>query len=203
MKQQANGFTLLELILATFIFALIASGVAGFAVYYFQNYSFSFEEQQAIGQAQTGMTTMIREIREARNADNGAWALEQTDDNAFVFYSDVTNDGRTDRIRYFIDGNQLKKGITEPTAVPVSYPPVNEQIRFIASFVNNAGRPLFTYYNGNWPGDLINNPLVGTNRLLNTRYVSVYVRINVASGTGSGPYELTSGVQIRSLKDNL
>jgi len=203
MKPFTSGFTLLELILSTFIFALIAALAAGFSVYYFQNYSFSFEEQQAIGHAQSSTTTMIREIREARMADNGAWPLEQTGDMTLVFYSDVTNDGRSDRVRYFLDGTQLKKGVIEPTQVPVTYPSANEQIRIIADYVDNAASPIFTYYDGNWPSDQINNPLPAANRILNTRYVSVYVRINVASGTGSGPFELTSGVQIRSLKDNL
>lgn len=198
-----RGFTLLELILATFIFGLIAAGVAGFAVYYFQNYAFSFEQQQAIGGAQTSLTAMIREIREARMGDNGAWPLVQTDDNAFIFYSDVTNDGRSDRVRYFLDGNELKKGVIEPTQVPVSYPPANEQVRAVAANLDNGGLPIFTYYNGSWPGDTLNNPLVPNSRLLNTRYVSVYLRLNVSPNVGSGPFELTSGVQIRSLKDNL
>ena len=141
--------------------------------------------------------------REARSGDNGAWTLEQTDDNTIVFFSDVTGDSRTDRVRYFLDGTDLKKGVIEPTQVPVSYPTINEQITTIASFVNLAGNPLITYYNGSWPSDTVNNPLSNANRILNTRYVSVYLRIDVNPDYAAQPYELTSGVTIRSLKDNL
>ena len=37
-----TGFTLVELVLAVFIFSAITAGVAAFGVYYFQSYSFSF-----------------------------------------------------------------------------------------------------------------------------------------------------------------
>jgi hypothetical protein len=188
---------------ASFMFAIIAALVAAFAIYYFQSYSFSFEENQSINMAQTGLTTMIREIREARIGDNGAYAIEQTNDNSFVFFSDVTNDGRSDRVRYFVSGTNLQKGVTEPTVVPVQYPAANEKISTIISNFDNGGKPLFTYYNGDWPADTSNNPLPQSQRLLQTRYISVYVRVNISTNFAAQPFELTSGVQIRSLKSNL
>jgi len=198
-----TGFTLVELVLAVFIFSAITAGVAAFGVYYFQSYSFSFEENQSIGLAQTAITTMIREIREARSGDDGAYALTQVDDNTLIFYSDVTNDGRSDRVRYFLNGTDLKKGVIEPTQVPVTYPTDQEKVSTIASYVDNAGQPLFIYYNGDYPTDTVNNPLPQVSRLLNTRFISVYLRINIAVDYSAQPFEIASGVQIRSLKDNL
>lgn len=198
-----KGFTLLELILSTFIFGAITALVAGFAVYYFQTYSFSFEENQAINSTQSALTTMIRDIREARSGDNGAYTIVQADDFSFTFYSDVTNDGRTDRVRYFLNGTQLQKGVIEPTQVPVTYPIATEKIKTIADFVDTAGLPIFKYANGNWPADTTNNPLPQNQRILNTRFITVYIRINVSNNYSAQPFELTSGVQIRSLKNNL
>lgn len=193
--------------IAVFIFALIAAGVSLFMVYYLRSYSFSFDEHQAITQAQTGITTMIREIREARNGDNGAWPIINADDNQFTFYSDVTNDGRTDQVRYFLNGTTLQKGVIEPTQVPVTYPAGNETIRDVASYVDISTGPLFTYYNGSWPGDSVNNPLPLAQRQLNTRYVNLHLNIDLSlipnTTTKIQPFELTSGVQIRSMKDNL
>ena len=146
---------------------------------------------------------MLRELREARSAENGAWPLVQTDDATIVFYSDVTNDGRTDRVRYFLSGTDLKKGVIEPTAAPVSYPVANEVIQTIATSIDLGGKAMFTYYNGNWPTDQINNPLALVNRILNTRYIGIYVRVDIQANYAAAPYELNSGVQIRSLKDNL
>lgn len=197
------GFTLVEMLLSVFLMGLVIVGILGFAIYYFQSSSFSFEELQEVNQAQSGLTIMIREIREARISEAGGWPIVQADNNTFIFYSDVTNDGRSDRVRYFIENGELKKGVIEPTLPPVSYPSANEQIKTIVYSLDNGASSLFTYYNGSWPADTVNNPLPQTSRLLNTRYVSVYLRINVNPTSGAQPVELRSGVAIRSLKDNL
>lgn len=206
MKFKINknlGFTFVEVIVAVFTFAVIAGGVSVFTAYYFKNYSVSFEQNQSVGQVQTALITLTREIREARSAYDGAWPLTQTDDNIFVFYSDITNDGKTDKIRYFLDGNTLKKGVIQPTEVPVSYPPANEKIYIIAGNVDNGSTPIFRYYNGSWPSDTTNNPLTPQNRILNTRLVKIYLRLNIQTNSGSQPFELSEDVQIRSMKDNL
>jgi prepilin-type N-terminal cleavage/methylation domain-containing protein len=198
-----RGFTLLEVIIAGFMFAVIVAAVAGFSAFYFQNYSFSYEEQQSVGQLQYAITQMVRDIREARSGDDGAWPITTTTDTQFVFFSDVTGDGRTDKVRYFLDGTDLKRGIIEPTAVPVTYPPANEKIKVMVGNINLNGKPMFTYYNGNWPADTVNNPLPAASRLLSTRLVGVYLRIDISSNSGSQPYEASSSVQMRSMKDNL
>jgi len=203
MKRTQSGFTLLELIMAVFMFAIIAALIAAFSIYYFGNYSFSFEENQSISQAQTAMTQMVREIREARIGDDGAWPIVTPQDTVFEFYCDVTNDGRSDKVRYFLDGTTLKRGVIQPTTVPVSYPPQNEVISVVTSYVDITSGAIFSYYNGDYPVDKINNPLGVSDRLLNTRYVGIHLVINIQTGNGAEPFELKNGVQIRSLKDNL
>jgi type II secretory pathway pseudopilin PulG len=203
MRNTQAGFTLLELIIAMFMFTAVVVVAAVISLYYFRDYSFSFEEYRALSQTQTVLTSMVREIREARLGDNGAWPIVEASDSSFTFYSDVTGDGRTDRVRYYLSGINLMKGVIEPTAVPVSYPPGNEVVRIVASDVDVGSSPVFTYYNGDWPGDLVNNPIAPALRLLNTRLVKLYVRVNVNPNAGSEPYEMTTSVQIRTLKDNL
>ncbi len=198
-----RGFTLLEFILAIFLFSSIVGFVSFFFISYLQTYSFSFEHQRIINEAQGGMTQMIREIRKIRNGDNGSWPIIQADDFSFAFYADVTNDGRTDRVRYFLDGTELKRGVIEPTAVPVSYPLQNETITTIARFVHATSSAIFRYYNGDWPGDTINNPLSPSQRVLNTRFVEVTLTIYPPSQSVTKPFTLSSGVTIRSMKTNL
>lgn len=199
----ARGFTLLEIVIAVALSTSIVIGVAAFTLYYLRSYSFSYEEEQSISTASYTMSTMIREIREARSGEDGAWPLVETNDTSLIFYSDVTNDGRSDRVRYFMNGTDLQKGVIEPTAVPISYPSQNEIIKTIATFIDLDGNALFRYYNGSWPADQVNNPLSLENRILNTRYVTLFIRVNIQPNYAAAPYELRSGVQIRSLKDNL
>lgn len=198
-----KGFTFVEVIIAVFLFSVIVALTAGFVVYYFRNYSFTFEEQQQVSQAQSALTQMIREIRKARLGDDGSWPLVQTDDDVFIFYADVNGDNRSDRVRYFLNGTELQRGIIQPTAVPVTYPVANEVITTLISSVEATSSPVFRYYNGDWPADTINNPLSAADRTLNTRFVKIHIRLNQTDNFGAEPFELSSGVSIRSMKNNL
>lgn len=198
-----HGFTLVETIVATFLFVGLVGAVSGFAIFFFKNFSFSFEEQQSVNLIQGAVTRISRDIREARTGNQGAWPIIFAGDNEFIFYSDVTNDGRTDRVRYFLDGNILKRGIVEPTQVPVDYPLSQEKITIIASNIDLGGNTLFTYYNGLYPSNMTNNPLPSPSRLLSTRLVTVYLRSNISGNTISDAYEASASIQIRSMKDNL
>lgn len=198
-----QGFTLVETIVATFLFIGLVGAVSSFAIFFFKNFSFSYEEQQSINLIQGAVTRISRDIREARTGNQGAWPIISPGDNEFIFYSDVTNDGRTDRVRYFLDGNLLKRGVVEPTQVPVDYPLSQEKITVIASHIDLGGKPLFTYYNGQYPSNMTNNPLPAQLRLLSTRLVTVYLRSNISGNTTTQAYEASASVQIRSMKDNL
>jgi prepilin-type N-terminal cleavage/methylation domain-containing protein len=202
-NHHTDGFTFLEVIIAVFVFSVIVAGVAAFSAYYLNNSAFSFEETQSIGLAQTGITQMIRDIREARTGEDGSWPIMEANDNEFIFFSDVTGDGLADRVRYFLNGTTLQKGVIQPTAVPVTYPTNTEKIYTIASYVNASSSAIFKYYNGNWPSDTINNPLAPASRISDTRYVTVDIKIDIQPNFSAQPFELTGGVGIRSMKDNL
>lgn len=198
-----SGFTLIEVMTAAVLIVVIVGGLLGFTIYYLKNYTYTFTASQQIGNAQTSLTALIREIREIRRGEDGNWSLIETQDTSFTFYSDVTNDGRSDKVRYFLDGTQLKKGVIEPTQLSVTYPSAEEKISIITDYVTTSGKPIFTYYDGNWPGDTTNNPLTVSKRIADTRFVNVYLRIGINATSSAQPFELTSGVEIRSMKDNL
>ncbi len=199
----SRGFTLVETIVAVFLFVGLVGAVSGFAIFFFKNFSFSYEEQQSVNLIHGAVTRISRDIREARTGNQGAWPIISAGDNEFIFYSDVTNDGRTDRVRYFLDGNLLKRGVIEPTQVPVEYHLSQEKITVIASGIDLGGKPLFTYYNGLYPSNMTNNPLPTQLRLLSTRLVSIYLRSNISGNTINDAYEASASIQIRSMKDNL
>lgn len=200
--QKHLGFTLLEVIIAVFLFSGIVALVAGFAVFYFRNYSFTYEEQQVVGESQAALTQIIRDIRRIRVGEDGAWPIVAADDNSFIFYSDINGDSKTDRIRYFRDGTNLQRGIIIPTSFPPSYPIAQETITTLISSLEATSTPLFRYYDGNWPASTTNNPLPANLRILNTRLVTVYMRINPTPNFAASAFDLSSSVTIRSMKTN-
>ncbi|MBU4332122.1 hypothetical protein KKD19_04535 [Patescibacteria group bacterium] len=200
---QKPGFSLIEIIIYLGIFVIATFIIMAFVNQSYQTLRFGDEQNTAIKNAQKGIETMVREIREARTGDNGAYALVQADDQQFIFYSDVDEDDATERVRYFLDGNDFNKGLIEPIGGPVTYPESDEVVTTISEYVQNDTSPIFYYYNADWPSDLDNNPLPTPSRLVETKLMRVYLKINVNPLRMPTHFELESYSQIRNLKTNL
>ena len=202
-KQPNNGITLVETVVALGIFVIIVVAWNSIIVQSFRSAEFGRQQQDAIREAQKGIEIMTQELREASTAENGAYALDTADDNQIIFYSDIDKDVYTERVRYWIDGTSLKKGVIEPTGNPLDYNLNNEQIKVISNFVNNGSQPLFTYYNEDYPYDTDNNPLPAPARLIDTKLIHIFLRINIDPSKAPKDFDVESDVQLRNLKTNL
>jgi hypothetical protein len=76
--------------------------VSGLVSMLYKTKSYQWEQSLAISEARRGIETMVKEIREAREGENGAYPLEFAGDKELIFYSDIDNDGETERVRYFL-----------------------------------------------------------------------------------------------------
>jgi prepilin-type N-terminal cleavage/methylation domain-containing protein len=198
-----KAFTLIETIVTIAIFALAIGVVASFIYYAYRSQNYTLQQAWAIESARRGVQTMVKEIREAKYGDDGSYILELADDQELIFYSDIDKDEVTERVHYFLEGSNFKKGVAKPTGSPLSYEPANEEISILSQYVRNGTLPIFTYYNGDYPTDTENNPLPTPTRLKETKLIHVYLRINVNPNRPPLDFELESDVQIRNLKTNL
>ena len=193
----ARGITLIETIVTIAIFSLIIGVITGFISAAYRTQDFTFQQSLAVNEARRGVETMVKEIREARPGDDGAYVIEKADDYEFIFYSDVDKDEAVERIRYFIDGNNFKKGIVEPSSWPIQYLQENEQVLILSQYVRNLP-PIFHYYDGQGQ-EIVELPA----RAKDTKMMRVYLVINVNLYRSPQDFELESHVQIRNLKTNL
>jgi len=205
IKREYNlGLTLIETIVTVAIIVVVLGAISGLVVALYQTHGYTLQQSQAIGEARKGIETMVKEIREARPGDNGAYVIELAQDYEFIFYSDIDKDEATERVRYFIDGTDFKRGVVNPSAGwPVSYPLEDEEIFILSRYVRNGVMPVFTYYNGDWPGDTINNPLPTPARLKETKLMHVRLIVNVDPDRPPQNFDLEGDAQIRNLKTNL
>jgi len=197
------GLTLLEIVISIGLFVILIFAWDNFAIQSYRSASFGQEQLEAIRQAQNGIDTMAKEIRELSSAENGSYALELAGDQEIIFFSDIDQDVYTERIRYYLDGTDLKKGITEPSGNPLDYNPDNEVVSIISTHVRNDTQPIFVYYNGEYPYDTINNPLPAPARLVETKLMHVFLRINIDPHRAPTDFDLETDVQLRNLKSNL
>jgi prepilin-type N-terminal cleavage/methylation domain-containing protein len=225
INHKKNGFTLIETLVAIIIFTLALGTIFAFIIMVYRTQDYAWNQSRAIEEANRGIETMAKEIREAVIGDDGFYIIEKADNDEFIFYSDIDKDQETERVRYYIDGNDFKKEIINPSACcPIEYvkdkddPAYNGEIIILSQNVrNNVIDPeeyVFKYYDEDWVGttycelnpsaeSCINNPLPTPVRLKKTRLMHLCLIINFDPDKIPEGYKLISGVQIRNLKTNL
>ena len=203
-NQNEKGFTLIEILIAVVLMAVLAVGLLSLQFIISQNQISVWRNYVSIDEANTSAAMLVRELRTARNGDNGAYTLESAIDNQVVFYSDADFDGDTEKVRYFLSGTDFTKGIIEPTGYPVTYPDDQEKIRVLSENVrNDVSTPVFYYYNEDWPEDVATNPLTTPASVSEINMIKIYLVVNTSINQPSKDYLLESFVQVRMTKENL
>lgn len=203
MTPRHNGFTLIEMVITVSIVAIVFVIASDFVLQSLGTQRYISEQNEAINQSRLALKTMSAELREAVSADTGAYPLELIADQEIIFYGDIDNDTDTERIRYFLSGETIQRGLIEPTGFPVTYPMENETITTLVSYVRNTPQePLFYYFDENYPTDIVNNPLTSPVNPVVVRMVEIHVLTNVDTAHIPDTHVLTGRVQLRNLKEN-
>lgn len=197
-----KGFTLIEVLTTIAIFILVLGGLTGAVLGLYRAHHYTFQQAQAITEARESIKVMIREIREARPGDDGSYIIEKGDDYEFIFYSDIDKDGDTERVRYFIDETDFKKGVINPFGELSYYvtdpedPEYSEEVVILSRYVRNQP-PIFHYFDGDM------QELPAPARLKDTKLMRLYLVINVDPNKPPQDFILENDVQLRNLKTNL
>jgi len=105
VKSKKNfGFTLIEIIVAITIFSLIIIAISSLIITAYRSQSYTWQQSIAVEEARRGIETMVRELRQSRDGENGAYPIEKAGDKEIIFYSDIDKDGQTEKVRYFWGG---------------------------------------------------------------------------------------------------
>lgn len=198
-----RGLTIMEIMVAVFIFSLAIMAVTYFIMQNYKNYQFSFEQNLATEGARNAVVSIIKEVREAKSADTGAYPIAEATDQSFIFYADIDRDIAVEKVRYFRDQNSFKKGVTNPEGTPLQYDPANEVLTTITNYLITTTTPTFIYYNGNYPGDPEHSPLPTPADVTEVKLVKIHLIINVEPSRPPQDYTIDTFVQPRNLKENL
>jgi len=185
-----KGFTLIETIVAIAVSSAVFLAVFGFVYYFYRTSGYSLSQMIAVNSARKGMETMVREIREATYSDEGSYLIKNAQNQSFTFYSDIDKDSNIEQVRYFLDGNTLKKGVTKSNDL-FKYLDENEEIRSLSNNVCNNEEKIFTYYNGN-------NEEVEI--FADIRLIQIKLIINTDFNRPPREFTLISNAQLRNLR---
>jgi hypothetical protein len=154
----------------------------------------------AQGDARKAFRAAAKEVRAANYAENGSYPVAVATTTSFAFYSDIDSDGETERVRYFISGDDLRRGVIEPSGSPATYTGT-ETLTTLASDVDNAGAPVFEYFDASYDGT--GSPLASPPTLSDIRLVRITVIIDKNGDRTPEPQTYSTQLVLRNLKDNL
>ncbi len=200
-KTRSSGFTLMEVmvVLGISIMVMGAALLLQRDVLKFNDVlhgAFTLQEQ-----ARRAFKQMSKEVRIINHAENGSYPIAEALSDSFIFYSDYDSDGVMERMRYYVSGTTLRKGVTEPSGVPAIYDSGNEEVVTIISELANGLTDVFEYYDESYDGQ--SGPLTTPFDLSDIRLVKMTVIIDSNGDRSPEPQTFTTQVSLRNLKDNL
>ncbi len=188
-----KGLTIIETLVYISIFALAIGVISGFIIHLYRSNAYTIEQAYAVNSARKGVEIMTREIREATYSDTGAYPVISSAPQSFSFYSDIDKDKNIEKVRYFLDGYNLKKGVTKAIGDPPEYNNANEDINIISDNVRNGDMHVFTYYNAS------STEVTDLSNLTDIRLVKVNIIVNIDPARPPEEFTLRSSSQIRNL----
>jgi len=196
-----KGITLVELVIAVAIFGLLSVAVGAFArdVFYFND--ILQIGLNNVTEARKVLRPFANEVRRAQPSNLGAFSLAQTATSSFAFYSDIDEDGVQERVRYFVEGDEFKKGIIEPTGNPLVYSVANERIIKVIHDVVPSSH-IFSYYDSNYAGATTTPALSHPVTPSAVRLVRVDLTVDANPNRAPSLMTITTQVTVRNLKDN-
>ena len=142
------GFTLVETVIVISVVTLVMGAVVSSVIYFYRVNDYAIEQAFAITSARRGVESMVQDIREATYSDIGTYPIVEMGSTTFILYSDVDRDDRVERIRYFLDGQNFKRGSIESSGSPRTYDSANEVVATLSDNVRNGAldKSIFEYY---------------------------------------------------------
>lgn len=185
--------------------AIFVIGIEGFTLLFVRSWranAYIFEMGQASFAVSQGIQEITKNLRKARQGDDGSYPLKSAADNDLVFYADYDKDSITERLHIYKSADKILIGITNPSAgMPKTYPAGDQETKTIAErIVNGAGTPIFYYYNQDYPADTVNNPM-SSPVISDVKLVKIYLQINIDPNRAPDNIEQQTFVEIRNLND--
>lgn len=196
------GFTLVELVVALFIFSLIAYGIIFLTSNIFTAATGQTSLLADTDQARKLAFQIVNELRNATYGSDGGYPLNTAQDQQIVFYSNVDTDVNPERVRYYVQNNKLYRGVSEWNGS--AYDVAHEQVVLVQNDLGVGTNPVFYYYADTYTGSSSQTSLIQPVSIAQVKYIKVNLQlVNVAGANKTNTYTVSSSASFRNLKTNL
>ncbi len=192
---------MVEVLVAIGIFLLLITGIVELLLWGLHGRDVVWEQLSTQNDGRKIVQDFVNELRRANASSIGSYPLEVANTSTIVFYSNIDSDSWRERVRYFLSGKLLKKGITKPTGNPLTYNPANEVITTAVNDVANATTSVFYYYDQNY-SSVSGTPMSAPINVTLVRMVGIKLMLEEKPNVAPVPFNIESKVEIRNLKSN-
>jgi len=202
--EKFKGLTLVEVMVSISIFTICIAGFSLLFIKSMKSNSYILEMGQTSMAISNGMTDLVEYIRKAKQGDNGNYAIVSASDNSLTIYADYDSDAITERLHFYLEDQQVKMGVTDPSGDVIKTYPSGDQEVFVKAdhILNTSEDKLFSYYNRDYPADTVNNPIdMAINDISNIRMVEIFLKMNIDPNRAPDNVQMRSFVELRNLND--
>lgn len=191
-----RGFSFIEMVVVIGIFSMTMISVTSSILYFYRSNTYSVEQVRAIFSGRRGIDNFTRDMREATYAEDGSYPVASIGTSTITFYADVDSQSDVEKIRYFLDSGDLKRGIIKASGSPLGYTG-SESISIMSDYVRNLEKNVNIFSFQTATGTVITN----ASSTQKVRFVLMSLVVNVNPNRLPEEFLLRGSSSIRNLKD--
>lgn len=194
-SKPSRGMTFIEVLVWISVFLAAMWAIVGSILSFYRANTYTLEQAQAVSEARRSIETVVKVIREANYSSEGAYPVIAMSTSSLSFYADIDSDLFVERVRYFVEGNELKQGVIDPVGDPPVYT-APETITIAAYYIRNISQVVDTFRYYNSAGAQIND----MSRVTDLRFVRMDTIVNVSPDKLPNELTLRSSATLRTLR---
>lgn len=192
-----RAFSLIETLVVVAIVGAVGIALSVVILQGYKGNAYVFEAASSVDAARRGLFTALQNLREATYGQDGAYPVASAATSTVTFYADVDQDGPVERVRVYLSGTTLYRGVTNAGGNPPSYTGQPETVQTVVAYVRNGTTtPLFAYYDSS--GALLTAPI----DVSRVSFVTMDIRTDLNPTRAPNVYQLTGSATLRNLRDN-
>ncbi len=196
-----RGVTLVETLTVVGVLLIVSLSVASFQKDVFLLNSVMRGGLEAEREALKIIKVISSEIRKASPGADGSYPLVLTNSKEIVFFANIDDDALIEKVRYYVSGGKLKKGVTKPTANPPYYAGQPEVSYLLIDYLLDPNANIFYYFDSSYDGTTA--PLSSPVAIDRVRLIKISISIDQNAAQAPKAISVETQVSIRNLKSNL